>query len=192
MTVETVTPWGHCWTPESPREKYEALVSPHLGTLRRWVLTKVRNNHDAEDVVQQTLLLAYRHLEQFRFEASFGTWLCRIALNVIRGRMRSPDFSRLVAIDPRTMENFNLHDKRQSPLSLLESKEARIKVHSAISKLPDMYRVVVEMRDLRGFSIQETADSLGLTRPAIKSRHHRARLLMHRFLSEKPRPEMVN
>jgi RNA polymerase sigma-70 factor, ECF subfamily len=185
------------WVPEPPREtplpeSYEALVSPHLLTLRRWVSSKVQNPFDVDDVVQQTLFLSFRHLGQFRFEASFGTWLCRIALNVIRGRMRSPDFSRTVYVEPEKLEHFNLHDLRHSPQATLERKEAKAKVHLAIAKLPQIYQEVIRLRDLRGLSIRETAFSLGLTKPAVKSRHHRARILLLRFLGETQRPQTVN
>src|ERR1700736_2199502 len=110
MIVETVTPGVPRWTADLARENYETMVSPHLVPLKRWVTSKVSNSHDAEDILQQTLFLAFRHFEQFRFEASFGTWLCRIALNVIRGRLRSPDFSRTLVTAPQMLEQYNLHD----------------------------------------------------------------------------------
>ena len=185
------------WVPEPAREvagrdTYEALVAPHLSTLRRWVTSKVQNTHDVDDIVQQTLLLSFRHLTQFRFESSFGTWLCRIALNVIRGRIRSPDYSRTVYVEPEKLANFDLQDKRHSPLAALERKEVKARVHMAIAKLPSIYQEVIHMRDLRGLSIRETAASLGLTKPAVKSRHHRARLLLFRFLGESQKLQAVN
>jgi RNA polymerase sigma-70 factor, ECF subfamily len=191
MTVETVTPSVARWTMESARENYEVMVSPHLVPLKRWVTSKVQNSHDAEDILQQTLFLAFRHFDQFRFEASVGTWLCRIALNVIRGRLRSPDYSRTMATAPQMLEQFALRDKRHSPLALLEINEVKTKVRSAISRLPTPYRTVVELREMRGLSIRETAAALGLTRPAVKSRQHRARMMLVRFLSVNTPQESV-
>ena len=192
MTVETITPSVPRWTPESARESYESMVSPHLTPLKRWVTSKVQNSHDVEDILQQTLFLAFRHFDQFRFEASVGTWLCRIALNVIRGRLRSPDFSRTLVTAPQTLEQFTLRDNRHSPLAVLEMNEVKAKVRLAISKLPTPYRTVVELRDMRGLSIRETAAKLGLTRPAVKSRQHRARMMLSKFLSVNPQPQSLS
>ena len=163
-------------------QAYEALLSRHLQTLRRWASGRMRNTEDAEDVVQQTLLLAFRHFDQFRYEASFGTWLCRIAINVIRARMRRPDYWRAVSIDPQVFATWEMKDPQPSPLAELEPNEVRIRIHRAISALPEPYRDVVELRDIRGLTIRETADLLGLTTPAIKSRLFRARSMLRKCL----------
>jgi RNA polymerase sigma-70 factor, ECF subfamily len=184
MTTEQPISYAAAWTTTSGPETFDALISPHLSLLKRWVKGRVPHGEDSDDIIQQTLLLALRHIGQFRFEASFGTWLCRIAINVIRGRLRSPERSRMVFADPQTLESFELKDPRRSPLAVLERKQANAKLHRAIAKLPEIYRVVIELRDLRGLSINETAESLSLTRPAVKSRHHRARSLLLRFLND--------
>ena len=147
---------------------------------------RLRGKLDPSDVVQQTLLLALRHIGQFRFEASFGTWLCRIAINVIRGRLRSPEHSRMIYADPQTLESFDLKDPRRSPLATLERKQESARLHRAIAKLPEIYREVIDLRDLRGLSIRETSDALSISRAAIKSRHHRARGLLLKFLNAEP------
>jgi RNA polymerase sigma-70 factor (ECF subfamily) len=171
---------------------FEHLVLPQLPMLRSFVRLRVQNWHDAEDAVQQTLLLAFRHLGQFRFEASIGTWLCRIAINVIRARLRNPETWRAIVADPRTMESLGLQDQRPSALAVIERKEMSNRLRGAISALPETYRVVVELRDLNGLTIQETADSLFLSRPAVKSRHHRGRSMLSGLMKEtgnKHRPQ---
>jgi len=183
MTSEQRIAYAFSWTSSPGPESYEALVSPHLHLLRRWVKSRVPNIEDADDVIQQTLLLALRHFGQFRFEASFGTWLCHIALNVIRGRMRRPEYSRTIFTDPQTLESRETTDPRHCPQAALERSEVNARLHRAISKLPDIYRVVVELRDLRGLTIHETAESLRMTRSAVKSRHHRARGMLLRYLN---------
>ena len=105
------------------QDSFEDLVLPQFPLLRRFVRLRVRNWHDAEDAVQQTLVLAFRHIGQFRFESSLGTWLCRIAVNVIRGRLRSPEMERTVVADPGAMESMGLRDQRPSALAMLERKE---------------------------------------------------------------------
>jgi RNA polymerase sigma-70 factor, ECF subfamily len=138
---------------------------------------------DVEDVVQDTLLLALRHFDSFRFEAEFSTWLCHIATNVIRGRFRKPDFRRIVFTDQAILERMEQPIAAVSQLTVLEKKEAASRLHVAISKLPCEYRVVVELRDLKGLSIRETASALSLSTPAVKSRHHRARWRLNTLLA---------
>ena len=164
------------------RPTYDAAVRPHLHSLNRWVQKKGLHAEDAEDVVQETLLLGLRHFQQFRFESNIGTWLCRIALNVIRGRIRRPDHSRMVFVDSADLEGMGASSTGKSPLVELMSKEAGGRLRHAIAKLPNEYRVVVELRDVKGYSIRETAEFLELSRPAVKSRHHRARLQLQTCL----------
>jgi RNA polymerase sigma-70 factor (ECF subfamily) len=159
-------------------EKFEALLLPHLSFIRGWVRSRVPIREDAEDVIQQTLLLACRHVEQFRFDASFSTWLCRIAINVIRGRYRRPYYFRTVLAEPKTMENLGIQDASLSPLSMLQRNETRSALLGAISKLPFIYREVVELRSLQERGAAESAQLLGITLAALKSRQHRARRLL--------------
>ena len=166
------------------KKSFEELVLPHLPSLRRFVSSRVRNWHDAEDIVQQTLVLAFRHIGQFRFESSLATWLYRIAVNVIRGRLRSAEMKRTIVADTEEMESLGLRDQRPSALAMLERKETSEQVRGAIARLPEMYRIVVESRDLNGLTIRETADSLFLTTPAVKSRHLRGRSLLSDLMRE--------
>jgi RNA polymerase sigma-70 factor, ECF subfamily len=183
MTSEQRISYAVSWVCAPGQEVYEALVSPNLHLLRRWVKRRVPRGEDADDIIQQTLLLAFRHMGQFRFEASFGTWLCRIAINEIRGRARRPEYKWATLTDPRALENSELHDPRPSPLAVLERKDANVRLHRAIAKLPETYRVVVELRDLCSLTVEETAESLRMTKSAVKSRHHRARGLLLKFLN---------
>jgi RNA polymerase sigma-70 factor (ECF subfamily) len=144
----------------------------------------MRYSEDAEDVVQQTLLLALRHFHQFRYEASFATWLCKIAINVIRARLRRPDYWRTVLFDPQAFAAWEIKDPGPSPLAKLELEEVHVRMHRAISKLPEAYRDVVQLRDLRGLTIRETAGLLRLTTPATKSRLFRARTMLRKSYGE--------
>jgi RNA polymerase sigma-70 factor (ECF subfamily) len=182
MSLDRSTAQPSTWNGSQGPESYDALFSPHIKLLRHLVIRRVPRIEDADDVVQQTLLLGLRHIGQFRFEASLGTWLCRIAINVIRGLYRKRDYSPGVFADINILESFELRDPSESPLAILERKEKDSGLHLAISQLPRLYRQVVELRDLQGFSIEETANRLGLTKPAIKSRHHRARSLLLKLI----------
>lgn len=182
MTVETEESRTNSRTSSSEGpEKFEALLLPHLSFIRSWVRSRVLNRDDADDVIQQTLLLACRHVEQFRFEASFGTWLCRIAINVIRGRYRRPYYYRTVLVEPKTLERLGFEDATPSPLSVLQSNENKSALLGAISKLPYIYREVLELR-LQERGAAESAELLGITLAALKSRHLRARRLLAGFV----------
>jgi RNA polymerase sigma-70 factor (ECF subfamily) len=172
------------WRPIPAPETFEAMLSQHLKPLRRLVAGRVDRFEDADDVVQQTLLLGLSHFGQFRHESSLGTWLCRIAINVIRGRHRRPDHTRTVFMDPKTLESVDSRDGRPSPLSTLEKQEEHSALYQAIEKLPAIYRTVVELRDLQGLSVNETARKLHLTKAALKSRHHRGRALLSKIMAE--------
>jgi RNA polymerase sigma-70 factor (ECF subfamily) len=167
------------------QQDYERLVSPHFQLLQKWVRGRVPRREDADDVIQQALLLALRHVNQFRFESSFSTWLCQIALNVIRAKFRRPEHSRMVVCDPQTMEGLEPHDPQESALGEMQRREVNLALYRAIEHLPEIYRVVVELRDLRGYSLRETCTVLRLSRGAIKSRHHRARGLLFKLLTER-------
>lgn len=161
------------------------LIKPHLGALRRFVQGKMGNDTDVEDVVQQTILKAFSHLDQFRFEACFRTWLIRIALNEVAQNWRKRPSWRWVGLEESALPTFQTKDPSDSPLHSYEQSERVKLVRRAISSLPETYRVVVRMRDLEECSISEVAETLCLTISAVKSRHRRGRLRMATFLSGK-------
>ncbi len=155
---------------------YDSMVASHLKLLNALVRRRVRRPEDAEDIIQETLLLALRHFDQFRFEASFSTWLYRIAINVIRGRVRRPHHRRLVCMDPTILERISEPDPRTSQLAALEKGETFDRLYRALARLPKDYRIVVELRDIKGLSIKQTAETLVVPDSTVKSRHYRARL----------------
>ncbi len=165
-------------------EEYDTLVAPHLKALRRWVNSTVQNSWDTDDIIQDTLLLALRHIGQFRFEASLGTWLRRIAINVILGRQRSPRYSRTVVVDPEILDKIEFSGSHKSPLAECQRKQTNMLLHKAVSGLPATYRAVVELRDFHGLSIEATAKHLAVSKPAIKSRHRRARIMLQKTLQD--------
>lgn len=154
------------------------LLEPNLGPLKRYVASVLKHSADVEDIVQQTALKAYVHLDQFRFEAQFGTWLRRIALNEIRQLHRQR--SRL-----RTAEGVNLEiaDGRESAQAVWERRETAQEVHRAIRRLSAKHRAVVALRYLNGLDLAEIAERLSISTGAVKIRLHRARRQLVRDLS---------
>jgi RNA polymerase sigma-70 factor (ECF subfamily) len=157
------------------------LVVPHLGSLTRFARRRLRDDSEAEDVVQQAVLLALYNIGQFRREASFKTWLSKIAFNEVihlrRGRA-------IAAASPLHQARADkLADPSCLPDMQIQRRQETICLHRALSRLPEKYRLIIELRDLRELSIAATARSLSLTAAAVKTRHHRARKLLQRSLA---------
>jgi RNA polymerase sigma-70 factor (ECF subfamily) len=167
---------------EGRKDLFGDLLQPHLTAVLRLVRAKMRNDSEADDVIQQTILKAFTRLEQFRFEASFKTWLIRIAIREVLQWRRSRAPTRFLALDQFALAQLQVTDQAASPLKQCECRETVGLFHRALARLPQKYRVMIHLRDLEGFSISETARLLHLSVPAAKTRHRRARLQMVRFL----------
>jgi RNA polymerase sigma factor (sigma-70 family) len=164
------------------RDLFSDLITPHLTPLLRIVQATVGTHQDVEDIVQQATLKALAHLEQFRFQASFRTWLIRIGLNEARQWRRKYASSRFVTLDYMTLSQFPIADERSSPLLECQRSEAAVRLRAALVRLPEKYRVVILLMDLEHRSLVEVAEQLRLTVPAVKTRHMRARKKMAKLL----------
>jgi len=161
-------------------DAFADLVQPHMTSLSRFAQQELRSESEAEDVVQQSILLAFSRLRQFRGEASFNTWLRAITLNEVFRLLQK----RTVAPVPlRESRAARLADPATSPHTQYEQSERAERLHQALTRLPEKYRLMIQLRDLRELSIAETARSLSLTSAAVKTRHHRARKLLVRSLA---------
>jgi RNA polymerase sigma-70 factor, ECF subfamily len=143
------------------------------------------NSEDAEEVLQETALKALRNWDQFRGEAQISTWLYRIASNTCfsKQRKRSRETVKTVDVDnlphPTGPDNVpKVDDWSQDPLAQTLNDELRGFLDQAISKLPDLHRIVFLMRDVEGFSGDQTAEALGITVSNVKVRLHRARMYL--------------
>jgi RNA polymerase sigma-70 factor (ECF subfamily) len=163
-------------------EKYEQRVY----NLARKMM---RNQQDAEDVLQETFISVFRHLDEFQGDAAFATWLYRIATNAslmkLRGRKTPPlSLDEPVESDdgdgamPREIVDWSF-----TPEEALLSTEVRAQMDAAVEALPESMRAVFVLRDIEGLSVQETADVLGISVPNVKTRLHRARLILRENLS---------
>jgi RNA polymerase sigma-70 factor, ECF subfamily len=174
---------------------FEALVSRHEGRVYSLAQRMLRQEQDAEDVVQQTFLSALEHLAGFREESSFATWLARIAthaaLKIIR-RRQSRDATATVSLEQNTEPQPGydtiphpeyIADWRQSPHKLLEQKELRQTIEGALETLDEKHRLVFLLRDVEGLSVRDTAQTLGLSEANVKVRLLRARLQLREKLT---------
>lgn len=171
---------------------FETLVSRHERQIYTLAWRLLQNQHDAEDVTQQAFLSALEGLAGFREEASFATWLNRIAtyaaLKVIRKRQGLDTVSLEATTEPS--EDYDsiprpeyIADWRESPERLVERNEIRELLDAALIELDDKHRLVFLLRDVEGLSGAETAATLGLTEANVKVRLLRARLQLREHLT---------
>ena len=164
------------------KELFCDLLQPHMIVLTRFVRTKLQHDAEVDDIVQQTLMKAFTKLHQFRFEASFRTWLIRIAFNEILRWHRARSRSRTVFVGPLGQMQFALADQGASPFKQCQTNEMSGHLHKIIARLPAKYRAVVSLRDLLGFTVVETAEALQLNVQGVRTCHWRARRQIFHFL----------
>jgi len=157
------------------------LVEPYLTSLIRFARARLGCESEAEDIVQQAVLRAFIHLGQFRQEASFKTWLSAIALNEVIHWRRGQAVAPIQSLHETYAAK--LADPASSPHAQCQRREEAERLRQAMTRLPEEYRQMIQLRDLHELSVAETARSLSLTAAAVKTRHHRARKLLVRTLS---------
>ena len=168
---------------------FEQLVSRYDGKLLRIAQHITHNLEDAEDAVQEAFLKVFRKLHQFRADAQFSTWLVRITVNESLMKLRKRHSSKEVAIDDDFQRDepgshFQLTAWAPDPEELYGKSELREILRNELRELPPGLRVVFILRDLEGLSSDETAEALGLTANAVKSRLWRARAGLREGLSK--------
>jgi RNA polymerase sigma-70 factor, ECF subfamily len=167
-------------------EELQDAISRQLPLFHRRAYRYLGNTHDAEDAVQDALLSAYKHLDQFKGSAKMTTWLTSIvtnsALTKLRKRRRHPHSSldEPLAHDPKSCESDRLVDVRLSPEDECAMTESHRHLMQALDKLSSTSRTIIQMRVFDGLTTSETALILGLPESTIKSRVLRARLQLKR------------
>jgi len=166
---------------------FETLVGRYERKIFRLAQNITQNREDAEDVLQEAFLKAYEHLGEFQGNSRFYTWLVRIAVNqaLMKLRKRRPN---QVSLDeeidtgeelmPREVEDWG-----PSPEERYQQTELSGILSSVISDLDPSFRIVFQLRDIEDLSTEETAEALGLSIPAVKSRLLRARLKLRQKLN---------
>jgi RNA polymerase sigma-70 factor (ECF subfamily) len=177
---------------------FRELVTRYEGKVYRLALKMVRDPQDAEDVLQETFINVYRHLDTFRGDSEFSTWIFRIATNASLMKLRSakPTLSLDGASSDTEEEVFPLElaDWSGAPDEMLLNSEIRAQMDAALAQLPETLRAVFILRDVQGLSIQETARVLDISIPNVKTRLHRARFALREklacyFAERRPRSE---
>jgi RNA polymerase sigma-70 factor (ECF subfamily) len=170
-------------------EAFSELVRLYDRNVFRIAQHITHNEEDAQDVVQEAFLKAYTNLEQFQGNSKFYTWLVRIAVNEALMKLRKRRNSKTVSLDEdvETEEGSmprEVADWSPNPEQLYGQSELGDILKKTIQGLPPGFRTVFVLRDVEGLSTEETAESLGLSVPAVKSRLLRARLQLRERLGK--------
>ena len=157
---------------------FEQLMRRHNRALYRTARSIVKDDAEAEDVLQEAYLLAFRAMADFRGEASMSTWLTRIVINEAIGRTRR----RSAEIIPLEVED-TMDERQERPEQALLRSEARRLIERKIDGLPDSFRTVFVLRALEEMTVEETAACLDIPEATVRTRYFRARGLLREALS---------
>lgn len=167
---------------------FHELIRPYERLVYVTIFAILRNEAEAEDGAQETMISAFRNLKSFRGDAKFSTWLVTIAMNEARKRLRKAKATAEDSLDEPMEESAGkftpavLTDWREIPLRALERKELREKLQDAVATLPEKYREVFVLRDIEELNQEETAAALGINVTLVKVRLHRARMMLQKQL----------
>ena len=163
---------------------FEELANQHKDAVYRQMLRVCGNQEDAEDVLVEALLRAYKNLDQLRESAAFRGWLAQIGRRVC-WRLRSREkLMPIIQLSQLEEDGKQLRGRMQSAEAEFATKEMADLLHSAVDTLPEKYQTVYRMRDIEERSGEEVAEELGLSLAAMKSRLHRARAMVRERLDE--------
>ena len=169
-------------------DAFSQLVKRYDRNIFRIAQHITHNEEDAQDVVQEAFLKAYQNLEQFQGNSKFYTWLVRIAVNEALMKLRRRRSDKTVSLDEDVVTEEGsmpreVADWSPNPEQLYGQSEWSDILKKTIQGLPPGFRTVFVLRDVEGLSTEETAEMLGLSIPAVKSRLLRARLQLRERLA---------
>ncbi len=174
---------------EGNAEAFTVLVNQYERNIFRLALNITSNKEDAEDVLQETFLKAYTHLGRFQGNSRFYTWVVRIAVNESLMKLRKRRSDRQVSLDEGVETDDDglllreIVDWGDNPEQRYAKTEWQEILAEATQTLEPAFRTVFMLRDIEQLSTEETAEALGLSVPAVKSRLLRARLKLRQRLN---------
>ena len=167
------------------------LASLYGPQIQQLAFRYLKNREDAEEVAQDVLLKVYRKIEAFRGDAALSSWIYRITFNTAMSRLRSGRFNRAAEVQtPESTVDGDSQVKAEPAdwTSLADDQvmraQMRAKLIDALSRLPEVYRVPVLLRDINGLSTEEASAILKVKPQTLKSRLHRGRLILRKHLGD--------
>ncbi|QJB32500.1 sigma-70 family RNA polymerase sigma factor [Chitinophaga oryzae] len=160
---------------------YELLMRRYNASLFRIGMSFLNNDMDVEDVMQQAYINAYQHLDKFRQEAAFATWLKRIMINECHQHLKRAQ--RAASEDISTVEQGQDMAKTRTPVDTVINKELGEVLEKALLSIPEKYRAVFVLRELEHLNVAETAKVLDISRVNVKVRQIRAKMMLREHIS---------
>ncbi|MFA3783641.1 RNA polymerase sigma factor [Melioribacteraceae bacterium 4301-Me] len=176
---------------EGDKKALEELVKLYEQTVYNFSYKICRNKERAENTMQETFLSMVKNIHQFSGQSKLSTWLYRVVVNhcLMLARSESKYGFTSLEDDDALIDEKNIADWNVTPEKVTENNELKDLLDKAIQKLPPDYRIVFTLRDVEGFSTEETSKIVDLSIPAVKSRLHRARAFLRNELNERLRYE---
>ncbi len=172
---------------------FEILMRRYNQRLYRASRVILRDDGEAEDVMQDAYVRAYQHLNQFAGKAAFSTWLTRIAIHEALARKRRRGRMEELDAFPANGDVMSiLKSSAPTPETGAAQAEMRRILEEAVDRLPEAYRTVVVLREVEEMSVAETAESLGVTDAVVKTRLHRAHAMLRKQLYDRTRGGAAN
>ncbi|OAP36805.1 RNA polymerase subunit sigma [Sinorhizobium glycinis] len=178
-------------------EGFRAIMQAHNRKLYRIARSILRNNSEAEDVLQEAYVRAFTHFRDFRGDSTIATWLARIVINEALGRLRTKKRQMKLAEAMRQSHQaeiiaFPLNANLNDPEKTMAQRQILDLVEKLTDHLPDTYRTVFVLRVIEGLNNEETATLLGLRPETVRTRLHRARHLLKEQLERQIGPVLLD
>ncbi|UDL91379.1 RNA polymerase sigma factor [Mesorhizobium sp. PAMC28654] len=177
-------------------DAFRTIMKTYNQRLYRIARGVVRNDGEAEDIVQEAYVRAFAHLEAFRGASSLSTWLSRIVINEALGRLRKRRRTAARAVQEAQLHHAEIIqfplNTSDDPERTMAQRQILLLVERATDNLPDVYRTVFVARVIEGLSIDDTAELLGVRPETVKTRLHRARVLVRKALDDQIGPVLLD
>ncbi|NOX67120.1 MAG: RNA polymerase sigma factor [Chlorobi bacterium] len=170
---------------EGDRNALAKLVKQYEQTVYNFAFKICRDKERAEHTMQETFLSMVKSIKQFSGKSKLSTWLYTVVSNhcLMMARSNKKHLHASIDDEDSLIDEKNITDWNISPQRIAENDELKDILNEAINKLPPDYRIVFMLRDIQGFSTEETGKAINLSVPAVKSRLHRARAFLRNELN---------
>ncbi len=170
-------------------KSFETLIGRYQKMAYNVAYRIMGNEEDAKDMTQEALIKVYRYLDKFRMDSSFSTWMYRIVMNTCKDHLRKKklkvtSIDKLIETSDGSMQ-VEIKDDKRTPEELLISKEVSNEVQNALQSVNEKNRIVVVLRDIKGFSYSEISEIIDVPVGTIKSRINRGRQELKSILLSK-------